>query len=63
MVSTLLAGTALLLLIVGVWFAVYCWLNPRLDAPDAEARLTGACGDTMEIRLLFENNAVVRTSH
>lgn len=62
-VGTLLAGTAILTAVVGIWFAVHWWLNPRLDAPDAEARIIGACGDTMEIRLLFENNAVVRTSH
>ncbi len=62
-VGTLLAGTAILTSVVGIWFAVYWWLNPRLDAPDAEARITGACGDTMEIRLLFEKDAVTETSH
>ncbi|QTA87494.1 Iron-sulfur cluster assembly protein domain-containing protein [Desulfonema magnum] len=49
--------------VVGIWFAVYYWLNPRLDNPDAKACITGSCGDTMEIRLQFEKNKVVKTSH
>ncbi|MDM8548600.1 iron-sulfur cluster assembly scaffold protein [Desulfobacterales bacterium HSG2] len=52
-----------MLVVVGIWFAVYYWLNPRLDAPDAKACITGPCGDTMEIRLQFEKNKVVKTSH
>ncbi|WP_372678608.1 iron-sulfur cluster assembly scaffold protein [Desulfosarcina sp.] len=38
------------------------WRNPRyrgpLDAPDSRARVTGKCGDTMQIFLKFENNRV-----
>lgn len=42
------------------------WQNPqfngRLDAADAYGRITGKCGDTMEIFLCFENNRVSRAS-
>ena len=42
------------------------WLNPlymgKMDAPDGYARLTGTCGDTMEMYLKFENDVVQDTS-
>ncbi|MBC2744450.1 MAG: iron-sulfur cluster assembly scaffold protein [Desulfosarcina sp.] len=38
------------------------WRNPLyrgpMDAPDSHARVTGECGDTMEIFLKFENDRV-----
>jgi nitrogen fixation NifU-like protein len=38
------------------------WLNPRyrgtIDNPDGYARITGECGDTMQIFLKFENEKV-----
>lgn len=38
------------------------WLNPLyrgvLENPDGYARITGSCGDTMEIFLRFENGRV-----
>ena len=38
------------------------WLNPshmgRLENPDGYARLTGTCGDTMEVFLKFEQERV-----
>lgn len=42
------------------------WLNPfnmgKMDNPDGYARLTGSCGDTMEIFLKFENGRVKQSS-
>lgn len=52
-----------LIAIVVVWFLVHYWLTPHLDEPDGKARLTGDCGDTMEISLAFRNNTVVDASH
>lgn len=38
------------------------WLDPiymgKMNAPDGQARLTGTCGDTMEMYLKFENEVV-----
>jgi len=38
------------------------WRNPlyngKLESPDGHARITGDCGDTMEIFLKFENDRV-----
>jgi len=43
------------------------WLNPlykgAMDEPDAFARLSGGCGDTMEIYLKFKNNRVKKASY
>ncbi len=43
------------------------WRNPlyngRMASPDGYARVTGKCGDTMEIYLKFENNRVKDASY
>lgn len=43
------------------------WLNPiysgSLEDPDGHARLTGTCGDTMEIFLKFDNDTVQKASY
>jgi nitrogen fixation protein NifU and related proteins len=42
------------------------WQNPlfngRLDDADGRGRITGKCGDTMEIFLCFDNNRVSKAS-
>jgi nitrogen fixation protein NifU and related proteins len=42
------------------------WLNPKymgpMENPDGYARVTGSCGDTMEIFLRFENDKVMDAS-
>jgi len=42
------------------------WLNPRyrgiINNPDGYARITGSCGDTMQIFLKFENNNVTEAT-
>ncbi len=43
------------------------WRNPRfagkMDNPNAHGRITGSCGDTMEIFLKFENDCVKEGSN
>ncbi len=43
------------------------WRNPRyngrMENPDASARITGSCGDTMEIYLKFDQNRVSDASY
>ncbi|MFZ5569675.1 MAG: iron-sulfur cluster assembly scaffold protein [Thermodesulfobacteriota bacterium] len=43
------------------------WRNPRyhgrMEQPDAHARITGKCGDTIEIYLQFNNGCVSRASY
>ncbi|MCD6307334.1 MAG: iron-sulfur cluster assembly scaffold protein [Deltaproteobacteria bacterium] len=53
---------AVLFVIVGIWVAVTYWLTPHVDQPDGRARITGSCGDTMEICLKFKGGRVFKTS-
>ena len=43
------------------------WRNPlyrgALEQPDAHARITGTCGDTMEIFLKFNDDRVIEASY
>ncbi len=43
------------------------WRNPKyngkITSPDGHARITGECGDTMEISLKFENNRVKQAAY
>lgn len=55
--------SGVLFVIVGVWVAAYFWLVPYLNRPDGHARITGKCGDTMEISLKFQEGKVIRTGH
>jgi hypothetical protein len=49
-------ASGVLMVVVGVWFAIHYWLSPHVDNPDAEARVEGSCGDTMEMRVKFEDH-------
>jgi nitrogen fixation protein NifU and related proteins len=43
------------------------WRNPKyngaMENPDADARVTGSCGDTMQIFLKFDNGRVADASY
>ena len=59
----LLLVTAVLFVIVGLWVGIHYWLSPHVDQPDGKARITGSCGDTMEISLKFKGEKVAKTAH
>lgn len=59
----LLLGVGVLVVVAVVWFAVYFWLSPHLNSPDGKARITGACGDTMEIQLKLKENKIINSSY
>ncbi len=48
---------------VGLWILVHLLRQPRLKTADGRARITGTCGDTMEIRLKFKAGRVTDTAH
>jgi len=54
---------AVLVGMVGLWVGITYWLTPHVDRPDGRARITGSCGDTMEICLKFKEGQVAKTSH
>ncbi len=48
---------------VGIWFLVSYWLTPHVKTPNGKARITGRCGDTMEISLKFDRDQVVNSAY
>ncbi len=52
----------ILLLLVFCWFGLHYLTNKPLDNPDGHARVTGNCGDTMEIALQFKEGKVCDSS-
>ncbi len=60
---SLLAATGLMMLLVGIWFGSYYLLTPHVKNANGQARITGTCSDTMEIRLRFDKNRVAESSY
>ncbi len=58
-----LLGIGILTTIVLLWFLITYWLNPHVESPDGKARITGSCGDTMEISLKFRNERVTEAAY
>ena len=59
----LLIGIGVLTGIVLLWFLFTYWLNPHVESPDGKARVTGSCGDTMEISLKFRDDRVTECAY
>ena len=52
------------LILLGLcWFGFHYWANPPMQGPDGQARVTGNCGDTMEISLKFSGDKVSGVRH
>jgi nitrogen fixation protein NifU and related proteins len=49
--------------VLGLWIVVSYFLNPHIDNPHGKARITGQCGDTMEIGLQFRESRVLKASY
>ncbi|MGL1932590.1 MAG: iron-sulfur cluster assembly scaffold protein [Desulfotalea sp.] len=56
--SAIIMAFVVLLLVVACWFSFHYLANTSLKNPDAKARITGNCGDTMEIEFSFVNGKV-----
>jgi nitrogen fixation NifU-like protein len=54
-------ATIVVAVIIAVWFGIHLMLHPWIRNPDGIARITGTCGDTMEIALKFDNGRIERT--
>lgn len=52
-----------LLFFVGGWAFLTWVLSSEMDDPDGYARITGNCGDTMEISFKVEDGRVTETHH
>jgi len=61
--SSLFIVIAVLLLLALCWFGLHYYLNQSITTYDAHARVTGNCGDTMEIGLKIVDGRVAGSSH
>ncbi len=53
-----------ILILLGLsWFGLHYWTNKPIDQPDGEARITGNCGDTMEISFKFAGGKIDEVNH
>ncbi len=57
----LVVGT--LFVVLGFWIVVSFLSNSHIDDPHGKGRITGRCGDTMEIGLRFKEDRVVKASY
>lgn len=60
---SIFTGMGILTAIVLLWFLLTYWLNPHVEAPNGKARITGSCGDTMELSLKFHTDRVVEAAY
>lgn len=58
-----MVGAGVLVAVVLLWFLLSYWLSPHVVSPGGKARITGSCGDTMEIALKFHNDRVAETAY
>ncbi len=61
-ILNILFAFVILLLLALCWFGFHYLTNKPLDNPDGHARVTGNCGDTMEISLHFKDGRVCNSS-
>jgi NifU-like protein involved in Fe-S cluster formation len=59
--TDLLLPVCAILLVAAAWFIMHYYANPVIENPDGIAKVTGNCGDTMEIGLQFQEDRVQKT--
>jgi nitrogen fixation NifU-like protein len=62
----IMLGAGVLALVLGAWALFERRVNPtsaRVEDPDAKARLTGVCGDTMEMKLKIRKGVVTAAGY
>ena len=62
-ISSIVMAFGILLLLVACWFGFYYLTNLPLKDADATAKITGNCGDTMELSLRFAEETVQQARH
>lgn len=61
MVVNLVIAIALMVAVGAVWFLLHYYGNPVVENPQGLAKVSGNCGDTMEIGLQIRDNIVTAT--
>lgn len=63
LVMWFLLGSGVLLVLAGLWVTIHYLFSPHLENPDGKARITGSCGDTMELYLKFKRDRVMQSAY
>ena len=61
-ITGLLIMASVMMALALAWFGLHYLLNPRMENPDGIAKVTGSCGDTMEIALNIQRTEGGRCS-
>lgn len=61
MLTNIALASLLIFGVAVVWFLLHYYGNPVLESPEGIAKVTGNCGDTMEIGLRVEDGVVTST--
>jgi NifU-like protein involved in Fe-S cluster formation len=61
MVVNLVIAIALMVAVGAVWFLLHYYGNPVVENPQGLAKVSGNCGDTMEIGLQIRDNIFTAT--
>lgn len=61
--ESIFALALVLFFFVLAWYGLSYVLTPHMENADGLAKVTGNCGDTMEIGLQVENGKVIKTHH
>ena len=63
---TILTAAGVLIVVIGVWLIIERILNPTsapVEDPDVTAKITGTCGDTMQISIKIKDGVVTSASY
>ena len=61
MISNIAIASLLIFAVGLVWFLLHYYGNPVIENPEGIAKVSGNCGDTMEIGLRVEDGVVTST--
>lgn len=59
--ESIVALLVILFFFIGGWYGLSYIMSPRLTDPDGMAKVTGNCGDTMEIGFRLQSGKVAQT--
>lgn len=60
-ISNIFMAFFILFVLAVCWFGLHILADRRMEDPDGNAKITGNCGDTMEISLRFRDGRIAET--
>lgn len=62
-ISSILILFLFLFFFVGIYLTLSYFFSSSMDNPDCSARITGNCGDTMELKIKIKDGRVIQAHH